>query len=450
MYVFPKDFLWSASTAATQIEGGWNADGKGESIWDTLVHDGTGKIAHSENADVAIDFYHHWREDVALMKEIGLNAYRFSISWSRVLPQGTGSVNEAGLQFYRDLCDELLRNGIQPLVTLYHWDLPTALYRKGGWKNPESRNWFAAYTDVISRALGDRVRYWMTFNEPQMFCGLGLQVGVHAPFERNDDANLMIVTRNILLAHGEAVRILRKNCPDAKVGIAPTGDCCLPEDDSPLAMEKALDRSLSPYPNYLMSNTWWADPIFLGRYPAWAKGELGTLLYPMNAEEWALVSQPLDFYAFNCYQNTVDLIPDPSRYPEGAGQGSPRTATGWNIVPEVLYYASKFWFERYHLPVLITENGFANNDFVMLDGKVHDPQRIDFLHRYLRQVARASEEGIPVLGYSYWSLFDNFEWAAGYDVRFGLIHVDYATQQRTLKDSALWYRDVIATNGDNL
>lgn len=285
MYVFPKDFLWSASTAATQIEGGWNADGKGESIWDTLVHDGTGKIAHSENADVAIDFYHHWREDVALMKEIGLNAYRFSISWSRVLPQGTGSVNEAGLQFYRDLCDELLRNEIQPLVTLYHWDLPTALYRKGGWKNPESRNWFAAYTDVISRALGDRVRYWMTFNEPQMFCGLGLQAGVHAPFELNDDANLMIITRNILLAHGEAVRILRKNCPDAKVGIAPTGDCCLPEDDSPLAMEKALDRSLSPYPNYLMSNTWWADPIFLGRYPAWAKGELGTLLYPMNAEE---------------------------------------------------------------------------------------------------------------------------------------------------------------------
>lgn len=224
MSVFPKDFLWSASTAATQIEGGWNADGKGESIWDTLVHDGTGKIAHGENADVAIDFYHHWREDVALMKEIGLNAYRFSISWSRVLPQGTGSVNEAGLQFYRDLCDELLRNGIQPLVTLYHWDLPTALYRKGGWKNPESRNWFAAYTDVISRALGDRVRYWMTFNEPQMFCGLGLQVGVHAPFELNDDANLMIITRNILLAHGEAVRILRKNCPDAKVGIAPTGD----------------------------------------------------------------------------------------------------------------------------------------------------------------------------------------------------------------------------------
>lgn len=285
MSVFPKDFLWSASTAATQIEGGWNADGKGESIWDTLVHDGTGKIAHSENADVAIDFYHHWREDVALMKAIGLNAYRFSISWPRVLPQGVGPINEAGLQFYRDLCDELLRSGIQPLVTLYHWDLPTALHRQGGWKNPESRRWFAEYTEVVSRALGDRVKYWMTFNEPQMFCGLGLQAGVHAPFERNNDADLMTITRNILLAHGEAVCILRKNCPGARIGIAPTGDCCLPEDDSPLAVEKARNRSLSPYPNYLMSNTWWADPIFLGRYPGWAKGELGTRLYPMSAKE---------------------------------------------------------------------------------------------------------------------------------------------------------------------
>ena len=279
----------------------------------------------------------------------------------------------------------------------------------------------------------------MTFNEPQMFCGLGLQAGVHAPFERNDDANLMIITRNILLAHGKAVRILRKNCPFARVGIAPTGDCCLPEDDSPLAVEKARDRSLSPRPNYLMSNTWWADPIFLGQYPAWAKGELGTLLYPMSDEEWALVSQPLDFYAFNCYQNTVDLIPDPARYPEVAGQGSPRTATGWNIVPEVLYYASKFWFERYHLPVLITENGFATTTSLCWTARSRLPA-----HRLPAPVSAADGPGVggghPGAGVFLLSLFDNFEWAAGYDVRFGLIYVDYATQQRTLKDSALWYR----------
>lgn len=235
---FPENFLWSASTAATQIEGGWNADGKGESIWDTLVHDGTGRIAHSENADTSIDFYHRWKEDVALMKQMGLKAYRFSISWPRILPEGVGQVNQAGVKFYQDLCDELLTNGIQPLVTLYHWDLPTALYRKGGWKNPEIVEWFANYVDAASKALSGRVSYWMTFNEPQMFCGLGLVAGVHAPFEHNDDAAMMAVTKNILLAHGRAVKILRKNCPGAKVGMAPTGDCCLPKDDSPKKWRK--------------------------------------------------------------------------------------------------------------------------------------------------------------------------------------------------------------------
>ena len=450
MAQFPKDFLWSASTAATQIEGGWNADGRGESIWDTLVHDGTGRIAHSENADTAIDFYHRWREDVALMKEIGLTAYRFSISWPRILPEGTGRVNEAGVRFYQQLCDALLAAGIQPLVTLYHWDLPTALYRKGGWKNSEIVEWFAEYVEVISRALADQVSCWMTFNEPQMFCGLGMQAGVHAPFEHNDDAAMMSVTKNILLAHGRAVQILRKNCPQAKVGIAPTGDCCLPKDDSPEEVEKAHAKSLSAYPNVIMSNTWWADPIYLGQYPDWAADKFGDTLYPMTEAEWTLVSQPLDFYAYNCYQGTTDLMPDPAKYDDYASQGSPKTATQWNFTPKALYYSSKFWFERYHLPVLITENGYAGLDHIMLDGKGHDPQRIDFLHRYLLEVAHAINDGIPVLGYSVWSLFDNFEWAAGYDCRYGLIYVDYPTQRRVLKDSAHWYHDVIAANGANL
>lgn len=237
------------------------------------------------------------------------------------------------MKFYQDLCDELLTNGIQPLVTLYHWDLPTALYRKGGWKNPEIVEWFANYVDAASKALSGRVSYWMTFNEPQMFCGLGLVAGVHAPFEHNDDAAMMAVTKNILLAHGRAVKILRKNCPGAKVGMAPTGDCCLPKDDSPEEVEKARQKSLSEYPGYIMSNTWWADPVFLGRYPDWAADKFGGLLYTMTDAEWALVSQPLDFYAYNCYQGTVDLVPDPSRYDEYAYQGSPQTATAWNITP---------------------------------------------------------------------------------------------------------------------
>lgn len=303
---------------------------------------------------------------------------------------------------------------------------------------------------MISKALSGQVNYWITFNEPQMFCGLGLMAGVHAPFEHNGDTAMMAVTKNILLAHGRAVQVLRKNCPGAKVGMAPTGDCCLPKDDSPEEVEKARQKSLSDYPGYIMSNTWWADPVFLGRYPAWAKEKFGDILYPMSDAEWALVSQPLDFYAYNCYQGTVDLVPDPSKYDTYAYQGSPQTAAAWNITPKVLYYASKFWFERYHLPILITESGYSGLDFVMLDGKVHDPQRIDFLHRYLLEMAHAIDDGIPVIGYSVWSLFDNFEWAAGYSCRYGLIYVDYPTLKRTVKDSGWWYRDVIASNGENL
>ena len=224
----------------------------------------------------------------------------------------------------------------------------------------------------------------------------------------------------------------------------------LPKDDSPEEVEKARQKSLSDYPGYIMSNTWWADPVFLGQYPAWAKEKFGDQLYTMTPEEWALVSQPLDFYAYNCYQGTVDIVPDPSKYDAYAYQGSPQTAAAWNITPKVLYHASKFWFERYHLPILITENGYSGLDCVMLDGEVHDPQRIDFLHRYLLEVARAMADGIPVIGYSVWSLFDNFEWAAGYSCRYGLIYVDYPTQQRIVKDSGWWYRDVIASNGANL
>lgn len=289
--------------------------------------------------------------------------------------------------------------------------------------------------------------YWLTFNEPQMFCGLGLVAGVHAPFEHNDDQTMMGITKHILLAHGRAMQVLRRNCPGTRVGMAPTGDCCLPKDDSPEEVEKARQKSLSDYPGYIMSNTWWADPVFLGQYPAWAKEKFGDQLYTMTPEEWALVSQPLDFYAYNCYQGTVDLVPDPSQYDTYAYQGSPQTAAAWNITPKVLYYASKFWFERYHLPILITESGYSGLDFVMLDGKVHDPQRIDFLHRYLLEMAHAIDDGIPVIGYSVWSLFDNFEWAAGYSCRYGLIYVDYPTQQRIVKDSGWWYRDVIASDG---
>lgn len=447
---FCNDFLWGAAAAATQIEGAWNEDGKGESIWDTLVHNGS-YVAHGECADVACDHYHRYKEDVALMKKMGLKSYRFSISWSRVLPNGTGEINQKGIAFYRDLCDELIAAGIKPLATLYHWDLPTALYERGGWENPDSSLWFEEYVQTVAEVLGDRMFAWMTFNEFQMFIGLGYRLGVHAPFQAGtNDERLNNMTRNLLLAHGRAVAVLRKKCPKALLGLAPTGDCYLPKDETPQAIDAARNRSFSIRGDYIISNAWWADPIFLGRYPEEASQIFGDKLYRMSDEEWDLVSQPLDFYGYNCYQGTLNYPIDPKGYDNYAYQGCPKSEMGWNITDNALYWASKFLYERYKKPVMVTENGFAGLDWVSLDGKVHDPGRIDYLHRYLLGLRRAVDEGIPVIGYQCWSLMDNFEWSAGYDKRFGLIYIDYQTQKRTLKDSAYWYKEVISSNGENL
>ena len=453
---FPKNFLWGAASAAAQIEGAWNEDGRGESIWDTLVHQ-SNHIAHGENCDTACDHYHRYKEDVAIMKEMGLKSYRFSISWSRVLPEGIGKVNEQGIAFYRSLCEELVNAGIKPMATLYHWDLPMALYQKGGWENPDSPAWFEEYTQVVSSALGDKVHGWMTFNEPQVFVGLGYSVGTHAPFlAGTSDKRLNTITRHVLLAHGRAVSVLRKNCPDAIVGLAPTGSCYLPKDNSPEAVEDARARSFSIRGIYAAGNAWWADPIFLGHYPEGAQEQLGDALYPMSPEEWASVSQPLDFYGFNCYQGAItipegpDIFADQGGYDDYGYQGGPLTAMNWNVTDDALYWAAKFLYERYGLPMLITENGCACNDWVSLDGSVHDPNRIDYVHRYLLGLKQAIDEGVRVIGYHYWSIMDNFEWAEGYDKRFGMVYVDYRTQKRTPKDSARWYKEVIACNGDNL
>lgn len=447
---FYKDFLWGASSAAFQIEGAWNKDGKGLSIWDTLGRE-PGRIARGETGEVACDHYHRFREDVALMREMGLKSYRFSVSWPRVLPQGTGAVNEAGIRFYEQLVDALLDANITPILTLYHWDMPHALYEKGGWRNPESSEWFAQYASVVANRLGTRVPYWCTFNEPQMFMGLGYQIGIHAPFEHASESDMLCMTKNILLAHGKAIKVLREILGSgAKLGIAPTGDCHLPENDTSEALEAARAKSFSLDGNYIMSNTWWADPIFLGKLPEGAVERFGEKMFSFTEEEWALVSQKLDFYAFNVYQAFVTLPLPTDRYDEYGYQGCPKTMCGWNVTPDVLYWAPKFFHERYGLPVLITENGMAAMDWISLDGHVHDMQRIDFLHRYLLALRRTADDGIPVLGYTCWSLLDNCEWASGYDQRYGLIYVDFATQARTIKDSGRWYHDVIAANGANL
>lgn len=446
---FCKDFLWGAASAAHQIEGAYLEDGKGMGIWDTFGQE-PGYIIRNENGNVACDHYHRYREDVAIMKELGLKSYRFSVSWPRVMPEGYGTVNEKGLQFYIDLVNELTEAGIEPMVTLFHWNLPTSIYELGGWENPQVVDWFEQYTDVVTTALGKKVKYWMTFNEPQLFIGAGLNAGVFAPFEKKSTEALMRISKNVYLAHGKAVRIIRKNCQNSIVGMAPTGEIVIPRDMNAESIERARKLSFSmKKESFTSSITWWSDPVFFGKIPEDAQAIFGECLPMLTEEEWEIVTEPLDFYGFNIYQGLEDLD-STEEYGPYAYPGSPKTSMDWNVTPEVLYWSCRFLYERYGKPIMITENGMSSFDWVSLDGKVHDPNRIDFLHRYLRSIKDAVSEGIPVLGYQYWSIMDNFEWINGYDKRFGLVYVDYRTQKRTIKDSACWYRDVIATNGEIL
>lgn len=434
---FPKDFLWGAASAAHQVEGAALEDGKTAGIWDALCE---GHVAHGENAWVACDHYHRWREDVAMMKEMGLKSYRFSVSWPRVIP-APGQVNEKGLQFYVDLVEELVASGIEPICTLFHWNLPMWMYNKGGWENPEIVEFFADYVKVVVDALSHKVRWWMTLNEPQCFVGVGYEAGRHAPF-RTETAQIPHITRNAMLAHGRAVQVIREFAKQpAKVGFAPTGPVATPLSDSAEDIEIARQKSYDEYGG-VYTNSWWADPIVLGTVPA-------PLKEVISQEDLKVICQKLDFYAFNVYNST--------NYNEKPGQtnplvypGQPRTNMGWPITPEVMYWAVKFHYERYGLPIMISENGMANCDFVMLDGKVHDPQRIDYVHRHLRKLKEAMDDGVEVIGYQYWSIMDNFEWAVGFDKRFGLVYVDYVTQERIWKDSAYDYAEIIRTNGASL
>lgn len=432
---FPKDFLWGSASAAFQVEGAYNEDGKALGIWDALSD---GHVRYHENGNTACDHYHRYKEDVAIMKELGMKSYRFSVSWPRVM-SAKGIVNEKGLEFYKNLVNELVEAGIEPLVTLFHWKLPMWMYEMGGWRNEQVAEEFAEYTKVVVEALSDKVRYWMTINEPQLFAGAGHVDGTHAPFVKEPE-NFNRITRNIMLSHGRAVQVIREYAKQpAKIGMAPTGGCFLPKSDSLEDVEDARYRTYEGEgPN---GNIWWADPIVLGKVPEGLKDTL-------SEADLEIIHQPLDFYGFNIY--TANQYWDDGKENPYVYDGQPRTAFDWIIAPRCLYYAPKFHYERYGLPILITENGMANSDFVMLDGKVHDPQRIDFIHRYLKELKKAVDEGVPVIGYQYWSILDNFEWAEGYEKRFGLVYVDYRTKERTIKDSAYFYADVIKTNGENL
>lgn len=427
---FPKDFYWGVSSAAVQIEGAWNEDGKVPSVWDELPE---GKIAHNETPRIACDHYHRYKEDVAWMAKLGVKSYRFSISWSRIVPY-RGVRNEKGLEFYNNLVDELLAHGIEPMITLNHSDMPIWVRDMGGWDNDETAEAFAEYTEIVVSALSDRVRWWFTFNEPQC-----IVTDFTGQTPSGDEKR---GTRGIMLAHGKAVQTIRRvSKQPAKVGIVIMGICLQPIPGV-MDEETAKNVTFSDMARS-MGMSWWMDPLILGKVPAPLQGVL-------SEEDMKTICQPLDFYGVNGYF-PANYSERPGRPNPAVRPGLPRSQIGGVVSGEIIYWISKFCYERYHLPILITENGLCDGDWVSLDGKVHDPRREDYIHRYLIWLKRAIDEGIPVLGYLYWSIMDNFEWSFGYDVRFGLLFVDYLHDLRRIpKDSFYYYQHVIETNGADL
>ncbi len=442
---FPKGFVWGAACASYQCEGAWDEDGKGRSIWDDYCHDaGRGHVRNDDTGDVACESYHRCAEDIALMKRIGLMAYRFSISWPRVLPEGTGRVNPAGLDYYDRLVDTLLENGIEPWVTLYHWDLPSALQEKGGWMNRATIDAFRDYSALLANRLNGRVKHFMTVNEPQCIVLLGHGNGTHAPGLKLTNGELIACFHHLALAHGAASQAIRENSASpVEIGTVPTGRLCYPEKDTPAGREAARKAS------FKLSDEDWMftfnvamDPIMFRRYPDDAPDFIREFAAAVPSSDWALMEKP-DFLGVNIYNGKC--VDEKGRRVRHAGE--PLTACKWPVSPEVMHFGMVNLYQRYGLPIVIAENGQSCNDRVFLDGRVHDPDRIDFLHRYLCALNKAMDEGVPVQGYFHWSLLDNFEWAQGYDDRFGLVYVDYPSQRRILKDSAEWYAEVIRTNG---
>lgn len=448
---FAKDFVWGAATSSYQIEETGRDSGKGQNIWDVFTKE-PGRVYEGHTGDIACDHYHRFREDVAYMKELGLKGYRFSIDWSRVLPEGTGKVNEKGIDFYNALIDELLEQGIEPYITLYHWELPYEIYKRGGWMNPEIVEWFGQYARLVAERFSDRVKYFFTLNEPQCFVGLGFLQGCHAPGVKAPLRDTFEMAHNALKAHGRAVQMLRAyGKQNVQIGYAPTSGMCYPEKETLKDIEaarKALFALPDDLSNWTWNVSWWSDPVILGKYPEEGMKKYEKYLPVITDEDMKLISQPIDFYGQNIYNGRcirmgTDGRPEEVRRPAGF----PKTATNWPVTPEALYWGPKFLYERYRKPIYITENGMACHDTVSQDGKVHDPNRIDFLARYLKNLKRAAEE-IDIRGYFQWSLMDNFEWDKGYAERFGIIYVDFETQERIWKDSAYWYRDLIRRNGD--
>jgi beta-glucosidase len=452
---FPPGFAWGAATAAYQIEGGAAADGRGPSIWDTFSHQ-PGNTARGDTGDVACDAYHRYPDDVALMGSLGLNAYRFSVSWPRVQPGGSGPVNQKGLDYYRALLDKLAEHGIAPAVTLYHWDLPQELQDAGGWAARGTAQHFAEYAKVVAAALGDRVGRWVTLNEPHVSADHGYRTGEHAPGIRDDGA-AAAATHHLLLAHGLATQALRAALPSgARVGITldmhqvrATGADASGELES---AREATDAEV---------NRLYLDPVLRGEYPGQARARLRPPASVIAAGDMEIIGQPIDFLGVNYYFPVYLRAGDPAdlrRGEEPARCELPgvveyrpadlaRTAMGWLVDPDGLYdLLMRLSGDAPGLPLFITENGCAAEDYVNQDGLVNDVERVRYLHAHLHAAARAARDGAPLAGYYAWSLLDNFEWAWGYQKRFGIVYVDYQTQRRIPKASASFYASIVRAN----
>ncbi len=428
---FPADFVWGVATSAFQIEGAASADGKGPSIWDQFCRV-PGAIADASNGDIACDHYHRWASDLDLIAGLGVDAYRFSVSWPRVRPGGSGAWNEAGLDFYDRLVDGLLARGIKPYLTLNHWDLPAELQAGGGWADRNTVHRFVEYAQGMARRLGDRVASITTHNEPWVVAMLGHDTGIFAPGIQHR-ATAMQVSHHLLLSHGLALQALRAQGCRSELGIV------LNLSPQHPATGSAADQASARLEDGKLLR-WYADPLFKGQYPADVLAHLGADAPRIEAGDLQTINTPMDFLGINYYSRSVVSANGPWDVKQG---GLPITDMGWEVYPEGLTELLLRLHRDYPVPPLyVTENGGAFKD-QWAGGRVHDAERTDYIHRHITAVADAMRQGVHMAGYMVWSLLDNFEWASGYEKRFGIVHVDYDTQARTLKDSALWYRDFL-------
>ena len=443
--MFDSDFVFGVSTASYQIEGSIDKDGKCKSIWDTFASK-KGNIADKSDGKTVCDSYVKYKDDVKILKQLGVKSYRFSIAWTRVINEHN-EVNQKGLNYYINLCKELVKNNIKPLVTLYHWDMPQWLEDIGSFLNDDISDYFAHYTDVVTRALDGLVDNYITINEPQCIMQLGHRVCVHAPGVKYNDMEMLHAIHNLLKCHGKAVKVIRNNVKDSKIGIAPCSRPMVPSDrDNALLEKKCYEKYFELKRDYEYPNTVsiYSDPVFLGDYPKEYYEFFKDILPNITKEDLELISQPVDYIYQNFYSgNYCSLDKNNNLVINDFYFGYPEGNIDWlQVVPETLYYGPKYLYERYKKPIIISENGFCNNDTISLDGHVHDPERIDYIRRYLIELEKVSKI-VPIKGYYYWSLFDNFEWNSGLKKRFGLVFVDYRNGRRIKKDSFKEYKKII-------